>query len=51
VHSVLVDGRVVVEDYRCTTIDEERLWADAQQAGESITARSGLPDKAKWPIL
>jgi 5-methylthioadenosine/S-adenosylhomocysteine deaminase len=51
VHTVLVDGQAVVEDYRCTTIDEGRLWAAVQAAGESITARSGLPDKAKWPIL
>jgi 5-methylthioadenosine/S-adenosylhomocysteine deaminase len=51
VHTVLVDGRVVVEDHRVTTIDEERLWADAQAAGEAITGRSGLPDKAKWPVL
>lgn len=51
VHTVLVDGRVVVDDYRCTTIDEARLWAEAQDMGESITARSGLPDKAKWPLL
>jgi cytosine/adenosine deaminase-related metal-dependent hydrolase len=51
VHTVLVDGRVVVEDGHCTTLDEEKLWADAQAMGESITARSGLPDKAKWPLL
>lgn len=49
VHTVLVDGRVVVEDGHCTTIDEAKLWADVQQRGEAVTARSGLPDKAKWP--
>jgi cytosine/adenosine deaminase-related metal-dependent hydrolase len=49
VHTVLVDGAVVVDNYRCTTIDEDVLWAQAQVAGEAITARSGLPDKAKWP--
>jgi cytosine/adenosine deaminase-related metal-dependent hydrolase len=49
VHTVVVDGAVVVEDGHCTTIDEERLWAEAQRMGESITARSGLPDKAKFP--
>ncbi|MEI6497739.1 MAG: amidohydrolase family protein [Actinomycetota bacterium] len=49
VHTVLVDGKVVVEEYHCTTIDEDKLWADAQQMGEAITARSGLPDKAKYP--
>ena len=51
VHTVLVDGKVVVEDGHCTTIDEAKLWADAQQMGESITARSGLPDKAKYPMI
>ncbi len=51
VHTVLVDGQVVVEDGHCVTIDEERLWAQAQRMGESITARSGLPDKAKFPTL
>jgi 5-methylthioadenosine/S-adenosylhomocysteine deaminase len=51
VHTVLVDGAVVVENYRCTTIDEDELWARAQEMGESITARSGLPDKAKWPVI
>ena len=49
VHTVLVDGAVVVEAGRLTTIDEYRLYAAAQRAGEAITARSGLPDKAKWP--
>ncbi len=51
VHTVLVDGQIVVDDYRCVTIDEGRLWADVQAAGEAITGRSGLPDKAKWPTL
>lgn len=50
VHTVVVDGRVVVDDGHCTTLDEVRLWADAQAAGERICARSGLPDKAKWPV-
>jgi cytosine/adenosine deaminase-related metal-dependent hydrolase len=51
VHTVLVDGRVVVEDYACTMVDEERLWASAQSMGEAITARSGLPDRAKYPTF
>ncbi len=50
VHTVLVGGRVVVEGGRMTTIDESELYAKAQIAGEAITARSGLPDKAKYPI-
>jgi cytosine/adenosine deaminase-related metal-dependent hydrolase len=51
VHTVFVDGKKVVEAGRMTTIDEEGFFARCQAAGESITARSGLPDKAKYPIL
>lgn len=50
VHTVVVDGRVVVDDYRMTGIDEAALWAEAQQRGEAIATRSGLPDKAKYPV-
>jgi len=49
VHTVFVDGRKVVDDYRLTTIDERKLYQQAQEAAEAIVARSGLPDKAKWP--
>jgi cytosine/adenosine deaminase-related metal-dependent hydrolase len=51
VHSVWVDGRCVVEDYRCTLIDEERLYAEAQRAALSITARSGLLNLCPWPVV
>lgn len=51
VHTVFVDGRKVVEDYRLTTIDEDRLYSEAQKAGEAICARTGLPDKSKWPRI
>ena len=50
VHSVWVDGRRVVDDYRCTTIDEDRLYADAQAAAEGIVRRSGLPAMNAWPV-
>jgi hypothetical protein len=49
VHSVWVDGHLVVDAGRMTTIDESALYAAAQAAGEAITIRSGLPDKAKFP--
>jgi 5-methylthioadenosine/S-adenosylhomocysteine deaminase len=50
VHTVVVDGNVVVEDGHMTTIDEDALWREAQQRGEAIVARSGLPDRAKFPV-
>jgi cytosine/adenosine deaminase-related metal-dependent hydrolase len=51
VHSVWVDGRRVVDDYRCLTIDEDALYASAQATAEAITGRSGLPRVSRWPIL
>ena len=50
VHTVLVDGRTVVDGGHLTTLDEEALWAACQEAGEAICARSGLPDRAKFPL-
>lgn len=49
VHSVWVDGRRVVDNYRCTTLDEEALYAAAQAAVPLITARTGLPERLRWP--
>ena len=46
-----VDGNKVVVNGRMTTIDEQALYSQSQLAGEAITTRSGLPDKAKWPVL
>lgn len=49
VHTVFVDGQMVVDGGRMTTIDEGALWEATQAAGEAITLRSGLPDMAKFP--
>lgn len=51
VHSVWVDGRRVIADYRSTLIDEDALLAEVQARGEAIVARSGLPIKSRWPVL
>ncbi len=51
VHTVIVDGKKVVEAGKMLTVDEDRMWANAQQSGEAITLRSGLPDKSKYPVL
>ncbi len=51
VHSVFVDGRKVVDRYRLVTVDEDALYRRAQSAGEAIVARTGLPDRAKWPTV
>jgi cytosine/adenosine deaminase-related metal-dependent hydrolase len=50
VHSVWVNGRRVVDNYRCTTIDEYELYRQAQHAAKAITGRSGLPSLCPWPV-
>jgi len=51
VHTVFVDGNRVVEAGRITAFDEERFYAECQVAGEAVVARSGLPDRAKFPVI
>ncbi|WP_404478263.1 amidohydrolase family protein [Novosphingobium sp. BL-52-GroH] len=50
VHSVWVDGLRVVDDFRCTTIDEDALYAQGQAMADAVLARSGLPLLSAWPI-
>ena len=52
VHTVIVDGRVVVDDYRQTFVDESRLFATVQEIGERLQARTGITfPRSRWPIL
>lgn len=51
VHSVWVDGRRVVENYRSTLIDEEKLFADVQAASTALVARAGHAVPCEWPVL
>lgn len=50
VHSVWVDGRRVIDNYRSTQIDEESLYARAQQSSQEIFGRTGLPFISPWPV-
>ncbi|MCC6176959.1 MAG: amidohydrolase family protein [Chloroflexi bacterium] len=52
VHTVIVDGRIVVEDYRQTFVDEEVLYRRVQQIGERVQARTGITfPPSRWPIV
>jgi cytosine/adenosine deaminase-related metal-dependent hydrolase len=51
VHTVVVDGRIVVESGRMTLVDEAEVYRQAQAAGEAIIARTGLPRRLKWPVV
>jgi cytosine/adenosine deaminase-related metal-dependent hydrolase len=51
VHTVVVDGRVVVEDHRPTFVDEWQLIQKAQELGEGLLARTGISYPSRWPVV
>ena len=51
VHTVLVDGRVAVENHTPLFVDEQALIAEVQAVGESMLARTGLSFPPSWPIV
>lgn len=51
VHTVLVDGRVVVEDHRPLFVDEWELIQRVQGVGEAMLARTGITFPPRWPVI
>jgi cytosine/adenosine deaminase-related metal-dependent hydrolase len=51
VHTVVVAGRVVVDAYRQSFADEDRLFSKVQEIGEQLQARTGIAfPRSRWPI-
>ena len=51
VHTVVIDGRVVVAAYRQAFVDEARLYARVQEIGERLQARTGISfPRSRWPM-
>ena len=51
-HTVIIDGRVVVDAYRQSFVDESRLYSKVQEIGESLLARTGVsPPRSRWPMV
>ena len=51
VRDVLVDGRIVVEDGRCLTVDEAALVEEARGLSADLMARAGLRPPVRWPVV
>ena len=51
VHTVIVDGRVVVEDFKPVYVDEWDLIQKVQAIGENMLARTGISFPQRWPIV
>ncbi len=50
VTDVLVAGRLVIADGRCTTVDTESLRTEARQAAQYLIERSGIRPRSRWPM-
>jgi cytosine/adenosine deaminase-related metal-dependent hydrolase len=51
VHTVMVDGQIVVEDHKPLFVDEWELAQKVQGIGEDMLARAGLSFPPRWPIV
>ena len=51
VHTVIVDGRVVVDHHAPVFLDEWELIQRVQILGEGLLARTGVSFPSRWPIL
>jgi 5-methylthioadenosine/S-adenosylhomocysteine deaminase len=52
IHTVVIDGRVVVDAYRQTFVDEARLFGKVQELGEGLLARTGTKfQNTRWPMV
>ena len=51
IHTVIVDGRIVVEAYKQSFVDEGPLMEKVQEIGESLLAREGISYPQRWPIV
>jgi len=51
VHTVIVDGRVVVEAGRPTFVDEWELIRQVQAIGAAMLERTGTSVSMRWPVV
>ena len=51
VTTVLIDGRIVLDEGRLTTVDEEAVYERVERLARRQIARAGLRIESKWPVM
>jgi 5-methylthioadenosine/S-adenosylhomocysteine deaminase len=51
VRTVLVDGRVLLDDRRVTMIDEREVLTHVERLAKPYLVRAGLAARPKWPTI
>ncbi|HUT16018.1 MAG TPA: amidohydrolase family protein [Anaerolineae bacterium] len=50
-NTVVIGGRVVVENGQALTMDEERILREAGERATAVCARAGIEIKLRWPVM
>jgi len=48
VHTVIVDGKILMENRIVKTIDEQRVLEEAEERGLAVTRKANITIKSKW---
>jgi cytosine/adenosine deaminase-related metal-dependent hydrolase len=51
VRTVVIDGRIVLDEGRCTTVDETEVYRRVERLAREQIARAGLRVQSKWPVI
>jgi 5-methylthioadenosine/S-adenosylhomocysteine deaminase len=51
VDTVLIDGKLVMEDHQVLTLDENVILEDVRRRYRDVGARAGLEIGPRWPVL
>jgi len=51
VRSVMIDGRLVLDDGRLTTVDERAIYERVEELAREQVRRAGLTVESRWPLL
>jgi len=51
VATVVIDGKIVVQDGEVLTMDEARILTEANQRAEQLYQRAGINPQPRWPMI
>jgi cytosine/adenosine deaminase-related metal-dependent hydrolase len=51
VRSVMIDGRMVLDEGRLTTVDERAVYERVEELARAQVRRAGLTVESKWPMV
>ncbi len=50
VDTVIVNGKIIMENQEVKTIDEKWVMKEAEKRGLAITQKAGITIKSRWPL-